>query len=640
MTEPKSVVLPLHHGTITYGKPALPFCVCKDMTFFVFDKIPHVFFFSFPCAILGFILLSPCCFDIVRTIISFIFSLKDIYLYLYMDNGQDNGEVLRVEDLHIAFRNGRQWREVVEGVGFSLKRGETLGLVGESGSGKSVTALAIMGLLDRKNSRITRGSILFGSGTDLAQLDEKTYRTFRGKRIAMIFQEPMTSLNPVKKCGGQVVEMIRQHLDVTYSEARTRTLALFEEVLLPDALKAFESYPHQLSGGQKQRVMIAMAMACNPDVLIADEPTTALDVSVQKAVLQLMRHLQDKYNTAIVFISHDLGVIRQIADRVAVIYRGRIVEQGDAERLFALPVHPYTKGLLASRPPMDCRPRRLKTVEDFLSDDKKDYGIITSEERKAEHERIYSQEPLLRVRNLTVDYGRFRALDGISFDVYRGETLGLVGESGCGKTTVGRALMRLIESAGGDVLFEGRNIGSLGRGELKRLRKEIQIVFQDPYSSLNPRIRMGEAIEEPLKVHATGASGEQRRRMVYDIMEKVGLKREYYSRYPHEFSGGQRQRIGIARALVLNPKLVICDESVSALDVSVQAQVLNLLGDLKREFGFTYIFISHDLAVVKYMSDRMIVMRKGAIEQQGEADSVYAGPQSEYTRMLIDSIPT
>ncbi|HIW87076.1 MAG TPA: ABC transporter ATP-binding protein [Candidatus Onthomorpha intestinigallinarum] len=557
-----------------------------------------------------------------------------------MDNGQDNGEVLRVEDLHIAFRNGRQWREVVEGVGFSLKRGETLGLVGESGSGKSVTALAIMGLLDRKNSRITRGSILFGSGTDLAQLDEKTYRTFRGKRIAMIFQEPMTSLNPVKKCGGQVVEMIRQHLDVTYSEARTRTLALFEEVLLPDALKAFESYPHQLSGGQKQRVMIAMAMACNPDVLIADEPTTALDVSVQKAVLQLMRHLQDKYNTAIVFISHDLGGIRQIADRVAVIYRGRIVEQGDAERLFALPVHPYTKGLLASRPPMDCRPRRLKTVEDFLSDDKKDYGIITSEERKAEHERIYSQEPLLRVRNLTVDYGRFRALDGISFDVYRGETLGLVGESGCGKTTVGRALMRLIESAGGDVLFEGRNIGSLGRGELKRLRKEIQIVFQDPYSSLNPRIRMGEAIEEPLKVHATGASGEQRRRMVYDIMEKVGLKREYYSRYPHEFSGGQRQRIGIARALVLNPKLVICDESVSALDVSVQAQVLNLLGDLKREFGFTYIFISHDLAVVKYMSDRMIVMRKGAIEQQGEADSVYAGPQSEYTRMLIDSIPT
>lgn len=556
-----------------------------------------------------------------------------------MDNGQDNGEVLRVEDLHIAFRNGRQWREVVEGVGFSLKRGETLGLVGESGSGKSVTALAIMGLLDRKNSRITRGSILFGSGTDLAQLDEKTYRTFRGKRIAMIFQEPMTSLNPVKKCGGQVVEMIRQHLDVTYSEARTRTLALFEEVLLADALKAFESYPHQLSGGQKQRVMIAMAMACNPDVLIADEPTTALDVSVQKAVLQLMRHLQDKYNTAIVFISHDLGVIRQIADRVAVIYRGRIVEQGDAERLFALPVHPYTKGLLASRPPMDCRPRRLKTVEDFLSDDKKDYGIITPEERKAEHERIYSQEPLLRVRNLTVDYGRFRALDGISFDVYRGETLGLVGESGCGKTTVGRALMRLIESAGGDVLFEGRNIGSLGRGELKRLRKEIQIVFQDPYSSLNPRIRVGEAIEEPLKVHATGASGEQRRQMVYDIMEKVGLKREYYSRYPHEFSGGQRQRIGIARALVLNPKLVICDESVSALDVSVQAQVLNLLGDLKREFGFTYIFISHDLAVVKYMSDRMIVMRKGAIEQQGEADSVYAGPQSEYTRMLIDSIP-
>lgn len=609
------------------------------MTFFVFDKIPHVFFFSFPCAILGFIFLSPCCFDIVRTIISFIFSLKGIYLYLYMDNGQDNGEVLRVEDLHIAFRNGRQWREVVEGVGFSLKRGETLGLVGESGSGKSVTALALMGLLDRKNSRITRGSILFESGTDLAQLDEKTYRTFRGKRIAMIFQEPMTALNPVKKCGRQVVEMIRQHLDVTYSEAKTRTLALFEEVLLPDALKAFDSYPHQLSGGQKQRVMIAMAMACNPDVLIADEPTTALDVSVQKAVLQLMRHLQSKYNTAIVFISHDLGVIRQIADKVAVIYRGRIVEQGDAERLFASPVHPYTKGLLASRPPMDFRPRRLKTVEDFLSENKKDYGIITPEERKAEHERMYSQEPLLSVRNLTVDYGRFRALNGISFDVYRGETLGLVGESGCGKTTVGRALMRLIESAGGDVLFEGRNIGSLSSGELKRLRKEIQIVFQDPYSSLNPRIRVGEAIEEPLKVHVKGAGDEQRRQMVYDIMEKVGLKREYYSRYPHEFSGGQRQRIGIARALVLNPKLVICDESVSALDVSVQAQVLNLLGDLKREFGFTYIFISHDLAVVKYMSDRMIVMRKGIIEQQGEADSVYCCPQSEYTRMLIDSIP-
>lgn len=521
--------------------------------------------------------------------------------------------ILEVKDLRISFKREKKWNEIVKGISFSLKKGETLGLVGESGSGKSVTSLAIMDLLEKRNSKISDNSIFF-----------------YGKKKAMIFQEPMTALNPVMRCGKQVMEM---------GVSKERCLELFEEVLLPDSIKAFNSYPHQLSGGQQQRVMIAMALAANPDILIADEPTTALDVSVQKAVLDLMKDLQKRYNIGIIFITHDLGVVHQIADRVAVIYKGEIVEQASNEEIFSNPQHPYTKGLIASRPPMDFRPERLSTVKDFLNKDYTQPPIVSSLERLKTHQKIYSQTPLLEAKHLNIKYSKFTAIEDISFDLYKGETLGLVGESGCGKSTLGGAIMNLIEQKKGEIYFEGREISNLKSSELKLLRKDIQIIFQNPYSSLNPHLRIGEAIEEVLIVHKIEKDKKKRKEMVLQMLEKVGLEREHYNRYPHEFSGGQRQRIGIARALILNPKLIICDESVSALDVSVQAQILNLLNDLKKEFSLTYIFISHDLAVVKYMSDRMMVMRKGDIEQLGEADEIYSNPKTEYTQRLINSIP-
>jgi peptide/nickel transport system ATP-binding protein len=547
--------------------------------------------------------------------------------------------ILQVEDLHISFQRNKSWNEVIKGVSFSLKKGETLGLVGESGSGKSVSSLAIMGLLDKRKSKITEGRVIFDEKIDLLELDNKTYREFRGKKIAMIFQEPMTALNPVKRCGKQVVEMIREHENLSFKEAKDKCLELFSEVLIPDCKRAFNSYPHQLSGGQKQRVMIAMALACNPDILIADEPTTALDVTVQKAVLDLMKQLQVKYNIGIIFITHDLGVVHQIADKVAVIYKGEIVEEGSCEQIFTNPKHPYTKGLLASRPPMDKRPKRLSTVSDFLNKTNQEQILISQEERDCLHSEIYSKPALLQAKNIHIKYGKFIAINNLSFDLYKGETLGLVGESGCGKSTLGYSLMNLIENAGGEIYFEDRLISNLKKSDLKLLRKEIQIIFQDPYSSLNPHLTIGQAIEEPLMVHKIEKNKTKRKAMVLEMLEKVGLEPEHYERYPHEFSGGQRQRIGIARALILKPKLIICDESVSALDVSVQAQVLNLLNDLKKEFSLTYIFISHDLAVVKYMSDRMMVMRKGDIEQLEEADKIYANPQSDYTKTLISSIP-
>jgi peptide/nickel transport system ATP-binding protein len=520
--------------------------------------------------------------------------------------------MLEVKDLKISFLRNKQWHEVVKGISFNVQRGETLAIVGESGSGKSVTSLAIMGLLDKKKSKI-EGNI-----------------DFEGKRISMIFQEPMTALNPVMKCGKQMMET---------GISKEKCLSLFEEVLLPDVQKAFNSYPHQLSGGQRQRVMIAMALALEPDILIADEPTTALDVTVQKAVLDLMKQLQKKYNIGIIFITHDLGVVHQIADKVAVIYKGEIVEEASNEEIFSNPQNPYTKGLLASRPPLDKRPKRLSTVSDFLNQRADNQEIETKIERENKHQSIYSHTPLLQAKNLHIQYGKFIAIPSLSFDLYKGETLGLVGESGCGKSTLGYSLMNLIENAKGEIYFENRLISNLKKKDLKQLRKEIQIIFQDPYSSLNPRLTIGRAIEEVLIVHKIEKDKNKRKEMVMEMLEKVGLEREHYERYPHEFSGGQRQRIGIARALILKPKLIICDESVSALDVSVQATVLNLLNDLKKEFSLTYIFISHDLAVVKYMSDRMMVMRKGDIEQLEEADKIYANPQSDYTKTLISSIP-
>lgn len=520
--------------------------------------------------------------------------------------------MLEVKDLKISFLRNKQWHEVVKGISFNVQRGETLAIVGESGSGKSVTSLAIMGLLDKKKSKI-EGNI-----------------DFEGKRISMIFQEPMTALNPVMKCGKQMMET---------GISKEKCLSLFEEVLLPDVQKAFNSYPHQLSGGQRQRVMIAMALALEPDILIADEPTTALDVTVQKAVLDLMKQLQKKYNIGIIFITHDLGVVHQIADKVAVIYKGEIVEEASNEEIFSNPQNPYTKGLLASRPPLDKRPKRLSTVSDFLNQRADNQEIETKIERENKHQSIYSHTPLLQAKNLHIQYGKFIAIPSLSFDLYKGETLGLVGESGCGKSTLGYSLMNLIENAKGEIYFENRLISNLKKKDLKQLRKEIQIIFQDPYSSLNPRLTIGRAIEEVLIVHKIEKDKNKRKEMVMEMLEKVGLEREHYERYPHEFSGGQRQRIGIARALILKPKLIICDESVSALDVSVQATVLNLLNDLKKEFQLTYIFISHDLAVVKYMSDRMMVMRKGEIEQIGEADEIYTNPQTQYAKTLISSIP-
>lgn len=520
--------------------------------------------------------------------------------------------MLEVKDLKISFLRNKQWHEVVKGISFNVQRGETLAIVGESGSGKSVTSLAIMGLLDKKKSKI-EGNI-----------------NFEGKRISMIFQEPMTALNPVMKCGKQMMET---------GISKEKCLSLFEEVLLPDVQKAFNSYPHQLSGGQRQRVMIAMALALEPDILIADEPTTALDVTVQKAVLDLMKQLQKKYNIGIIFITHDLGVVHQIADKVAVIYKGEIVEEASNEEIFSNPQNPYTKGLLASRPPLDKRPKRLSTVSDFLNQRADNQEIETKIERENKHQSIYSHTPLLQAKNLHIQYGKFIAIPSLSFDLYKGETLGLVGESGCGKSTLGYSLMNLIENAKGEIYFENRLISNLKKKDLKQLRKEIQIIFQDPYSSLNPRLTIGRAIEEVLIIHKIEKDKNKRKEMVMEMLEKVGLEREHYERYPHEFSGGQRQRIGIARALILKPKLIICDESVSALDVSVQATVLNLLNDLKKEFQLTYIFISHDLAVVKYMSDRMMVMRKGEIEQIGEADEIYTNPQTQYTKTLISSIP-
>jgi peptide/nickel transport system ATP-binding protein len=555
--------------------------------------------------------------------------------------------LLSINNLEISFKREGGYNAVIRNISYDLHENEILGIVGESGSGKSVSSLAIMGLLPAHISKTSDGTIVF-QGKNVANLNEKEVQNLRGNEIAMIFQEPMSSLNPSLKCGFQVQEILLQHTKLSSSETKAETLSLFEKVKLPDPQILFEKYPHEISGGQKQRVMIAMAIACKPQLLIADEPTTALDVTVQKEIIQLLKDIQQETGMSIIFISHDLSLVSEIAHRVLVMYQGEIVEQGEVKQIFKNPKHNYTKALIASRPSLEVRLKRLPTIQDFLNDNINS-EIVTPKNRAQFHEKLYNQQPILEVINVEKEYfstagffgkkSGFKAVNDVSFKLYEGETLGLVGESGCGKSTLGNAILQLDKATAGQILYRGQDITKLGGAEIKKLRKEIQIIFQDPYSSLNPRIPVGKAIMEPMQVHGLYKNDKERKAKTIEILERVGLGGDFFNRYPHEFSGGQRQRIGIARTIALQPKLIVCDESVSALDISVQAQVLNLLNELKENFGFTYIFISHDLAVVKYMSDQVLVMNKGKIEEIADADELYANPQKEYTKKLIDAIP-
>nr|WP_291152395.1 ABC transporter ATP-binding protein [Flavobacterium sp. UBA7680] len=555
--------------------------------------------------------------------------------------------LLSIKDLEISFKREKEFIPVVKTISYDVFPNEIVGIVGESGSGKSVSSLAVMGLLPEGISKISKGSITF-QGQDIATLSNVAFRKIRGAKISMIFQEPMSSLNPSLKCGEQVLEILQEHTSLNNAQAKAEVLELFQKVKLPLPEKIYNSYPHEISGGQKQRVMIAMAIACKPQLLIADEPTTALDVTVQKEIILLLKELQKETQMSILFITHDLSLISEIANRVLVMYKGEIVEQGATQQVFHHPEHIYTQALIASRPSLEVRLKRLPTIQDFL-DKKVSAQEVTPEQRKVFHEKLYNTQPLLEVINVEKEYfssvgflGKkisFKAVNQVSFKLYEGETLGLVGESGCGKSTLGNAILQLDKATAGKILFRGVDITKISKDEIRKLRKEIQIIFQDPYSSLNPKLTVGEAILEPMQVHGLYANYTERKAKVIAILERVGLTAEHFSRYPHEFSGGQRQRIGIARTIALQPKLIVCDESVSALDISVQAQVLNLLNELKEDFGFTYIFISHDLAVVKYMSDQVLVMNKGKVEEINDADELYAHPKAEYTKKLIDSIP-
>ena len=565
--------------------------------------------------------------------------------------------VLRIENLSIGFNPKQAALLAVKNISFELKRNTILGVVGESGSGKSVSSLSILRLLQEPPAHYPQGKIWLHTKEgeiDILQLDKSKMENIRGRFVSMIFQEPMTSLNPTMKCGEQIIEAILAHQKVTPKEAKKRALELMHEVMLPRPNEIFNVYPHEISGGQKQRIMIAMALSSNPEVLIADEPTTALDVTVQKTILELLIALKDKYGMSILFITHDLGVIADIADDVLVMYKGEVVEQGNAKNIFKNPQHPYTKGLLHCRPNIEKRTYRLPTIHEFLLGEKellKDrFKEVSLNDRTLNHAQIYAQEPLLVVESLEKSFvlkrtvfgkttAKHQAVNKVSFEIYKGETMGLVGESGCGKTTLGRTLMRLLEPSSGKIHYQGMDVTKMSKKDLQKFRQKVQIIFQDPYSSLNPRISVGEAIMEPMFVHKTFGTYKECEEYAHYLMDKVALSKDSFNRYPHEFSGGQRQRVCIARSLSLKPELIICDESVSALDVSVQAQVLNLLNDLKEDFGLTYVFISHDLSVVKYMSDRMMVMKDGNMVEFGDSDAIYAHPQTTYTQGLIASIP-
>ena len=592
-------------------------------------------------------------------------------------------DVIKIENLKTYFNTKDGVVKAVDDLSLSIKPGHTLGVVGESGSGKSVTSLTIMNLL-AASAEIYDGSISF-LGKDLINISAKDMRELRGSDVSMIFQEPMSSLNPVHRVGDQVAEAILQHEDVSKAEAMERVVKLFDEVGIPDPEQRTRYYPHQMSGGQKQRVMIAMALACNPKLLIADEPTTALDVTIQKQILDLIRELRDQRQMAVLFITHDLGVIAEIADEVLVMYRGKVVEQGDVLDIYENPQHPYTKGLLNCRPRLDTTFKRLPTVSDFMDSVIHEDGSASITEKEVGPDRIdyfenhgrgrllskpselygygfdedpstYGREatcidenakPLLSVNNLKVHFpirrgllqrtvGFVKAVDGVSFNVYKGQTLGLVGESGCGKTTTGRAILQLVKPTMGIIEFDGVDVDSRS---IHELRKKIQIIFQDPFGSMNPRMTIESMITEPMMIQGFGQSKQDRVDRAASLLEEVGMLPEHLKRYPHEFSGGQRQRICIARALAVEPEFIICDESVSALDVSVQAQVLNLLNDLQESRGLTYIFISHDLSVVKFMADMMAVMKEGHIVEYGPSEAIYRNPKEEYTRSLIEATP-
>jgi len=551
--------------------------------------------------------------------------------------------LLRIKNLEISFSN----ETVVKNFSLELQSSKILGIVGESGSGKSISVLSILGILP-KNARMKCDAMTFDK-IDLKSLTPKDLRKLRGSQISMIFQEPMSSLNPSMTCGKQVEEILTNHNICKGKKAKDKVISLFEKVKLNDPKTAFNKYPHQISGGQKQRVMIAMAIACKPKLLIADEPTTALDVSVQKEILELIKELQEENEMGVIFISHDLSLVKNIADQIIVMYRGEVVEYGTAEQIFMNPKETYTKALLAARPQAGKRLKRLPTIEDYAKNNIKynEEGLL---ERKRRHEGLYNSTPVMEIKNLVKQFeikspyfkskAFFKAIDDVSFNVYKGEKLGIVGESGCGKTTLGLLITNLLKADEGEILYKNENLITLKPKQLKKVKKDIQIIFQDPFSSLNPRMRIGEAIAEPMIVHNIEKNSAMRKTKVEQLLMSVGLSADHYGRYPHEFSGGQRQRIGIARCLALNPKIIICDESVSALDISVQAQVLNLLEELKNKFDLTYLFISHDLSVVRQFSDRVLVMRNGKVIEEGEADELYSNPQKNYTQKLIDSIPS
>jgi peptide/nickel transport system ATP-binding protein len=561
-----------------------------------------------------------------------------------------SNDLIKIENLSVEFRTDDGTVKAVKNISFSIPKGKTVGLVGESGSGKSVSSLAVMRLIPNPPGKVTSGKILF-DGKDLLSLSEAQMRKVRGNRISMIFQEPMTSLNPVFTVGDQICETLMLHQKLSKSAAMAKAVELLDQVGIPNPKERIKSYPHEMSGGQRQRVMIAMAIACEPEVLIADEPTTALDVTIQKQILDLLADLQKKYNMSVLFITHDLGVIADIADDVVVMYRGDIVEQGPKEQIFKNPRHPYTKGLLACRPSLEKNPKRLPVVSDFMTEDGKEKRFDVQSDEKQTRPASNEKNPVvLEIKGVKKHFplkkGLFgnvktwvKAVDDVSLNVRKGRTLGLVGESGCGKTTLGRTILRLIEPTAGDILYKGQNVVELDREAMRAMRRKMQIIFQDPYASLNPRMTVGAAIMEPMVIHHLGGSKSDRIEMAAQLMKKVGLSQDMLNRYPHEFSGGQRQRICIARALAVKPEFVICDESVSALDVSIQAQILNLLLDLQDEFDLTYVFISHDLAVVKFIADEVAVMNGGKVVEMNTALGIYENPQHDYTKKLLSAIP-